>query len=307
MRLRSKIAASVLGVAALAAGTVAVTNSTDVNVPGIAAVTDNADSNTRGGGGFFYSRCELDRAIPDDPIVFPAQPGASHLHEFFGATSVDAFSQPENLVDGPSTCRDRQGATYWVPALYLDGQRIAPDYVNVRYGLSRRNTDTLQAFPPGLAMVAGRTAKTVEWNCKPTPKPLIKKANRQQVPDCNQLRPGSTLTVNITMPDCWNGKDLDSPDHISHMLYSSYARPKPKGGGCPEGWVSVPSLQIKVHYPKLTDRQSTAAATAYLASGIPATMHADFLNTWNQDRLDELVDYCLRGRRNCGEAATPPP
>jgi hypothetical protein len=36
------------------------------------------------------------------------------------------------------------------------------------------------------------------------------------IPTC----PGSSyLSAKITFPGCWDGKNLDSPDHRSHMAY----------------------------------------------------------------------------------------
>ncbi len=36
----------------------------------------------------FVVECAYDHAAPDDPIVAPGEPGASHLHVFFGHTAV---------------------------------------------------------------------------------------------------------------------------------------------------------------------------------------------------------------------------
>ena len=37
----------------------------------------------------FLVECAFSHAAQDDPIVFPDQPGMSHLHVFFGNTVVD--------------------------------------------------------------------------------------------------------------------------------------------------------------------------------------------------------------------------
>ena len=39
-----------------------------------------------------------------------------------------------------------------------------------------------------------------------------------------------------------------------------------------------------------------------LASGDPTTLHADFMNSWDETRLETLVQHCIRESRNCGEA-----
>ncbi len=40
----------------------------------------------------FFSNCRFSHAAPDDPIVHPRMPGASHPHEFFGNTSTNSKS-----------------------------------------------------------------------------------------------------------------------------------------------------------------------------------------------------------------------
>jgi hypothetical protein len=38
--------------------------------------------------------CTIDHQRADDPIVHPGQPGASHMHSFYGNTSTKASSTP---------------------------------------------------------------------------------------------------------------------------------------------------------------------------------------------------------------------
>lgn len=44
-----------------------------------------------------------------------------------------------------------------------------------------------------------------------------------------------------------------------------------------------------------------------LASGSHYSAHADFFNSWDQPKLQQLVDDCLNGHRNCGhfKGSTP--
>ena len=42
--------------------------------------------------GAFRFICNPGQVLPDDPIVYPGQPGASHLHQFYGNTGANAFS-----------------------------------------------------------------------------------------------------------------------------------------------------------------------------------------------------------------------
>jgi uncharacterized protein DUF1996 len=68
-------------------------------------------------GGQFVLRCGYSHSLPDDPIVFPNQPGASHLHDFYGNTGVNAFSTFPTMLAGETTCRvPSDTAGYWGPA-----------------------------------------------------------------------------------------------------------------------------------------------------------------------------------------------
>ena len=70
----------------------------------------------------FFSDCRFSHSAPDDPIVRPGLPGASHPHEFFGNTSTDARSSLQSLLAHGTTCmRKADTAAYWVPALYRSG------------------------------------------------------------------------------------------------------------------------------------------------------------------------------------------
>jgi hypothetical protein len=66
--------------------------------------------------GQFVLRCGYSHTLPDDPIVFPGQPGASHLHDFYGNTGVNAFSTFETMLAGETNCRvPSDTAGYWPP------------------------------------------------------------------------------------------------------------------------------------------------------------------------------------------------
>src|SRR6185312_9532277 len=41
--------------------------------------------------------CSADHYAPNDPIVFPGQPGMSHMHTFYGNKSTDAFTTLASL------------------------------------------------------------------------------------------------------------------------------------------------------------------------------------------------------------------
>lgn len=237
----------------------------------------------------FVSVCDFSHRAPDDPIVKPGQPGASHSHDFFGNVSTDAFSTASTLGDASGTCRNADDtAAYWVPSLYVDGQVITPWHVSAYYRPDAKVASTVQAFPAGLEVVAGPGRIPVPVGVHVFWYDCIGAhtvAAQQTPPQCSS---GSHMRVQVTFPDCWNGTDLDSADHTSHLAYNV-------NGKCDvDHPVPLPRLTLSVDYP------TTGGPGVTLASGSPATAHADFFNTWNQTTLENLVTRCINTSTNCG-------
>lgn len=103
----------------------------------------------------------------------------------------------------------------------------------------------------------------------------------------------------IRFPDCWNGVDLDSPDHKSHMAYSR----RVAGAAlrtCPATHLRLmPMLQLILRYP------TAGGPSLQLSSGAINTAHADFMNGWDQPRLSALVRDCLVADMYCGGGDAP--
>jgi hypothetical protein len=227
--------------------------------------------------GIFLSVCRPSHVASDDPIVFPGDAGASHQHEFFGNVTTNADSTYRSLLAGETTCRiAADTAAYWVPSLYADGVRVAPIRVNAYY-LAGRGHGRIAPFPAGLKVIAGngeasspQSLAITGWKCSGlqlgglSADPKTCPAGRHDV-------------LVIRFPDCWNGRDLDSADHRSHMAYRVR-------GACPAAYpVRVPRLSLNLHY----DLPATTGLT--LASGSIYSAHADFFNAWNQATLARLV------------------
>lgn len=104
---------------------------------------------------------------------------------------------------------------------------------------------------------------------------------------------GERLKLRIRLPECWDGRSLDSPDHSSHLA-SALPRRGRRHRSCPESHpVAVPELVLGILY-------STRGGRAVrLASGPPATAHADFFNGWDQRELTRLVRRCLNRDVRC--------
>jgi hypothetical protein len=235
-------------------------------------------------GANFVSVCAYSHSAPDDPIVFPNQPGASHMHDFLGNASTNAYSTYDSLEAAKETSCKRPGdtAAYWVPALYDSGQRVLPTMARIYYLPGQKKHTTVRPFPKGLEVVAKGDNVRVGWACvgkddigrsQPTP------------PTCPA---GTHLVERIRFPDCWDGHNGDSADHTSHMTFA-------KGGGCPKDHpVPVPAISLNVHYP--TDGGDIVLGSPQM----PVAAHADFFNSWDQPTLDRLVATCIDTGIHCG-------
>ena len=227
--------------------------------------------------------CGFSHHSHDDPIVHPRQRGRSHHHTFFGNRSTNAFSTPASLrAARRTTCGlPADTAAYWAPTLFVGGQAVKPVVLVATY--TRETFALVEPFPPGLKMIAGdahaRTAQSSRvafWNCAFEPG-----GRWSTVPTCSGARRG--LQLNVSFPDCWDGKQLDSQNHESHMAYSSR-------GACPSSHpVEVPSLSLLITYPV------AGGALAQLSSG-RFSAHADFINAWDQGTFAGLVDRYFNGK-----------
>lgn len=231
----------------------------------------------------FSTTCKSSHMAIDDPIVSPGTT-ASHLHAFFGNVSTNRFSTYDSMIVSGTTCSiAADTAGYWVPTLIApDGSVVPTIRTNAYYRTNGVfNGIDISAFPADLRLVSSR----YEWLCKDN-----------QVfgspPDCSTSERGfRPVGLRVIFPSCWDGVQLDSFDHRSHMAFGSVRR------GCPASHpIALPRLAMNVRY-------ATTDATGYLlSSGDPSTAHADFWNTWNQKELERLVAECLgvTAVRACG-------
>ena len=226
--------------------------------------------------GSFGVRCGYSHTSNDDPIVHPGDAGASHTHDFFGATDTDAFTTEESLAVSPSLC-DSSGdlSAYWTPTLYANDVAVTPVESAAYYRASTNSDlDAITAPPNGLKMLSAGA----EWTCArvddPTP----------AMPSC----PDSSLTrLLLAFPDCWDGKNLDSADHRAHVAVSDHGR-------CPDSHpVAMTRLILEVRY------KIPQGAEVSLASGDLGSAHGDAFIHWRPEVIQQELKYCVKRTINC--------
>ena len=279
--------------------------------------------------GAFRFLCAPSHVAYDDPIVFPGQPGKSHLHTFFGNSKADGNSTYASLrTTGDSSCNTLLNrSAYWIPSLMNGrGKVVLPDYVSIYYK-QMPSTDprcktvgkACVRIPRGLRYVfgynmgdpaKGSPAGSFYWNCDGAG------AVNGWFPNIAQAAKGcpvgARLGAVLTGPDCWNGTDLDSPDHRSHMAYQQQ-----DGYGhlrCPATHpYIIPHFTIGAWFTTdaTLDRsgdESVNANTWYLASdrmtgmapAVPGTtLHSDWFGAWDDATQELWQANCIDKMLSC--------
>lgn len=311
--------ALMIAVAACGPGVGSAPNERSAPNEGIVAAEEAAEKREDGTGAF-RTHCLETHVAFDDPLVFPSRPGASHEHVFLGNPTVDAFTNEETLLEATETRCDggtvnRSG--YWVPSLYdADGQRleyIEPlIYYKTGYHLP---PESIVPAPAGLQMIAGNaTASTpqdvtaTKFRCAswttdaPQFDPGDPLDHISTLPDCDE---GDILEIRLVFPQCWDGVNLTSDDHQSHMAYPSLATaPVPGTGSCPDSHpVAIPEISYNFEI-YVTDDTGPTTSWRFVPDpeGAPGgtTLHGDWMNGWSEDVMRRIVENCLNDTRDCG-------
>jgi hypothetical protein len=204
-------------------------------------------------------------------------------------------------------------SNYWTPQLYVkykDGSGFAPvpvmgdpDDTNggmTVYYLQRRGdnqTEKLHAFPEGFRMVAGDpftrrydgslAAQGISFNCLG--------ANQPETNGMPDIPCPGGLRAQVFFPQCWDGVNLDSADHKSHMSYPEgivY-----NGGNCPFSHpVHTVSIFFELLYDtaRFNDQWVDGKHPFVFAQGDTTGFgfHGDFFNGWDVDVLQNAIDIC---------------
>ncbi|KAH7380266.1 hypothetical protein DE146DRAFT_289970 [Phaeosphaeria sp. MPI-PUGE-AT-0046c] len=247
-----------------------------------------------------------------DPIVNPGRV-AGHVHTISGGSGFSANMTFEDArASTCSSCPPKQDlSNYWTPQLYVklkDGTGFRPVPLvgdsqdrnggMTIYYLQRPGGDKLTAFPPGFRMLAGDSNKrstsndfasqAVSFHCLATDN-----TETNAIPNHKCSR---GLRAQIFFPACWNGKDLDSLDHKSHVSYPTGAY---NNGKCP---ASHPVHFISIFYEVMYDIARFDSEWVapdqhpFVFANGDATgygFHGDFVNGWDTNVLQSVIDTCV--------------
>lgn len=258
-----------------------------------------------------------------DPIVDPGK-ASTHGHTIHGGSNFAETTTYDMLRSSECTsCQfgDDKSA-YWTPSLHFaheDGKMEIVPQIGGMLAYYLLLGDDIKAFPKNFQMLAGDTRlrnftgpvpdpPTSAWTADDmTQLALGQKAigmnclNYNKAPEGSRYRHflptkeymdencANGIRAELMFPSCWNGKDVSSEDHKSHVAYPSLI----DGGSCPDDFpVRLPSLFYETIWNTYAFKGK--AGQFVWSNGDPTGYgyHADFMNGWDIDTLQAAVDTC---------------
>ncbi|KAL2862564.1 DUF1996 domain-containing protein [Aspergillus lucknowensis] len=259
-----------------------------------------------------------------DPLVTPGEP-SYHVHTVHGSNGFSMISDMLSLLGGSCTsCAVKQDkSAYWAPALYfIDKESGDAELVEEVGGLLAYYLlygEGVEAFPEDFRMIAGDpfqrnftwpvpdppksewtgdqasqpalAQKALGFNClnyAATPEPSLGRHFLPEKAYLDEHCPDG-VRFELMFPSCWNGKDVDSDDHKSHVAYPSLVM----DGTCPEGFEHrIVSLFFETIWGTYAFKDRDGYFT--LSTGDPTGFgyHGDFMHGWESGVLEEAVKTC---------------
>ncbi|MCW2943213.1 MAG: hypothetical protein JWN00_6198 [Actinomycetia bacterium] len=278
-----------------------------IDINQVAPNVQQPQRNQNASRGSFVSHCGRDgnkHQNPDNFIVAPGvSNGAHHTHDYVGNLSTDGFSTDQSLQAAGTTCQRGDKSAYFWPVLRIRGQGndtgqdgnvgtiLQP--ASVRLQFRGNNGAKVAAMPSFLRAITGNAKAAsqagvnanAKWTCTG-----FEDRTTTKYPLC----PGNSKVERILdFPSCWDGTNIDSANHRTHIVFPAAA-----SGICPQGFKPVPQLRMVLAY-NVPSAQGRSIALDSFPEELhnPVTDHADFENVMPASLMRHVVTCINRGLR----------
>ncbi|MCC9704687.1 DUF1996 domain-containing protein [Streptomyces sp. MNU76] len=287
-----------------------------VNGNGLAA-------NGNGGStGSFTTSCGTnsnDNHNSDNIIVAPGvDNGAQHTHDYVGNQNNNAFTSDQQFLQADTSCQNQgDKSSYYWPVLRLQdgtqefdandlgggaegniGKILEASQAELKFVGNKKSN--VVAMPQALRIITGDAKAfnnglanaNTNWSCTG----FEDRQLTDKYPICPE---GSSVVRTSFFQSCWDGQNIDSANHRTHVDFVE------ADGSCPNGFQAIPQLQARLVYDVPAPQiQNGQVVNPFAVDGFPTELHKaitdhnDFINFFDENTMKQMVD-CINNGQDC--------